>query len=984
MDKIHYGLIPPEDHVPIGEQVLERSVVHRFEEIAGSFPGNLAVSDEKEAFTYAVLNARANDLAHAILRKAGRGKEPIPFLFGHDHRAILAFLAVLKTGRPYVALSTAYPPERMRSVLEDTGSTLLVTGQEFNPIISKFLQSGTGPQPLFLEEIPANSGLENPGLQITPSDLFSLVYTSGSTGEPKAVVYSHLNSMWTTLYQTNDLFWSPSDRISLFTSMSVAAGNPGMLGALLNGGAICLFDLKKHGPEKALEWIDNFPLTVYRSTPTMLRAILGAASASRILTHLRLMTLGGEPVRAEDIALFKLHTREDCILVNNFASAESGTMGHFPVNHHTDVKGAFLPAGYPAPGREIRIVDEKGENVQPGEVGEIIVRSRYMSEGYWKKPELNAKTFRPDPVDPDVKILYSGDMGRWLENGILETVGRRDSRVKIRGFSVQLEVVDACLEKIKGIREAACNPYASARGDKRLAAYLVAEGKEKPGISQIRLELASELPDYMIPSAFVWLDSLPRTITSKINRQALPPPTSKRPAVANPFLAPRTQQEEQIAAIWRDLLELDQVGVEDDFFELGGDSLTAISMTLEVQKLTGKQVARSFFQRPTIIHLLESLGKEDQSQIKDESLSGRKTRSDSRPLGIRRHKGYIHKKQFRWRAVFDRNIWADQLMRVIPGAISRSILSRSYPEGNQWLMDWCRRPASRQGLLRVKYDQFCQLIESTAGSTVDPQNDFPLFLFCNILRFLMRSSLWGQHSIDTGLIRTSKHLYWRSLWMILNEAPDSEVEAFFPVTGMDHVTNARQQGRGVILMSYHNSITRLSSYVSKCRLGLDALQTISTVDAEKRSPYWDEIRSHKINPAIVQGLHAGAAFQGQQQLARGEIVTMLSDQNQKPNPGTFHANVAGHRYRLKSGFADLALLTGATIIPQMTRVTREGKILTNFLLPFEIHGEDRQAQLDSLTRQYANFLTYCWQTAPETFFWGIVTKHLNLPLYEDR
>ena len=980
MADIQYGIDPPKDFVPVPAAILEQSLVRRFEQIVETYPDRLAVKDDEQALTYHILNESVNNLARAILEKAGRGDAAITFLLGHDVTAIITFLAILKAGRPYLGLHLANPIDRMRKVISNAESPLLVSSYKYRTIADNFFQTGSSGKLLYIEDVRGNLPCGNPGIYVDPDSPFSLIYTSGSTGEPKGIVASHRYETFSIMYLTNCLFFSPSDRISLLTSLSVSAGNPGMLGALLNGGMLCLFDLKKHGPQKALDWIRSEQLTIYRSTPSILRSIFSLAPKDLILPNLRIMTLGGEPVKATDVEYFKAHTAGHCVLVNNFASSETSTMAHFPVSHQTLVTGEFLPSGYPAPSKEIMLLDEKGQPVKQGEEGEIVVRSRYMSSGYWKQPELTAKKFHADPTDPTLQTYYSGDLGRWRADGVLEFIGRRDTNVKIRGFSVQLEAIDHLLQKMDGIQEAACAAHQPSRGGKRIVAYLVPAGSRKPSVTDLREALSAQLPDYMVPSVFVWLDALPRTVTGKINRKDLPDPSGARPDLRSEYIAPRNEKEELIAKIWRDLLQMESVGVEDNFFELGGDSLLALSMTLEVEKQTAHTVNQAFFKQPTIAHLVETLGGENLQQD-----SGKATplpkRSASDVKRAKKSVSNLERRKLIHKLVINIRFWKDGLSLAAPILYKRPLLSREYAEGNRWLSEWCRRPLVAHGIYQAKYELLCRMIAGLDGCTVDPDAAFPAFLIGNILRGTINNVVPEDFSLGIlDKLRESTSPYIISLLDLIDNSPLNELEKYFSISGLEYLERAYRESRGVIILTYHSTMNKLAIAALPRRLNCGPITTISHRVAARQSANWQNSLVREIPLVARSGMNAGEALEAQRLLSQGKIIQLVTDGDPGGGLSHYRVIVAGRQYFLPTGFAELALNTEAIIVPEYTSIRADGQIHTTFLPPLVMEPGSWDIQIERLMAQHADFLTSSWKAAPESMNWSRMQKHFRSPL----
>jgi acyl-coenzyme A synthetase/AMP-(fatty) acid ligase/lauroyl/myristoyl acyltransferase len=982
MVNINYGINPPQDYIPVPTSILNRSLVARFEDIVEAFPDRPAVKDDTKTLTYHALDVFVNNLANAILENAGRGDTAVTFLLGHDVNAIIAFLAILKAGRPFLALHLANPVDRMRMIISDAESPLLISSHEYRSIVNNIFSRGSKSHPLYIEDAKVDSQCGNPGIYVAPDFPFSLVYTSGSTGKAKGVVTSHRHNASMVLYQTDPLYFSPSDRISLYTSLSVAAGTPSMLGALMNGGLLCLYDLKKHGSQKALDWIHSDQLTIYRSTPSILRSIFNLAPKNLVLPNLRIMTLGGEPVTREDVAIFKAHTLEHCVLVNNFAAVEVGNIAHFPVSHQTQLNGEFLPAGYLAPYKEVLLLDEEGKPVKPGNEGEIAIRSRYLSSGYWKQPDLTAIKFRTDPIDPAIKTYYSGDLGRWRPDGVLEFIGRRDTHVKIRGFSVQLEAIDYLLQKIDGVKEAACATQQPTRGGKRIVAYLVPAKNRKLSVTDIREALSSQLPDYMVPSVFVWLETLPRTVTGKISRMELPTPSGARPDLPNEFVAPRNQEEALVAQLWCDLLQLESVGVEDNFFELGGDSLSALSMNLEVEKQTGKTISQAFFQEPTIAHLVKTLGQDKTHLVTGEMVSLQKS-----PAHIGRHPqkriSKFEQRKRRHRLVSKR-FWQDGLILAAPIFYRRTLLSKQYSEGNHWLSRWCKRPIVAHGIYQAQYRLFCQMIASMDKCTLEPDSIFPAFLMGNILRGTISSALPEDYSMGVlDKLRESKTPYCSSLVNLIENSSLAELDNYFSISGQDNLERAYQKSKGVIILTYHSTMNMLAIAGLPRRINCGPITTVSHRVAARQSPDWQDSAVRDIPLIARSGLNAAEALQAQHFLLEGKIIQLVTDGD--PGGGISHhlVAVAGRQYYLPSGFAELALNTEAIIVPEYTTIRADGRVHTTFLPPLMPEPGNWDYKIEGLMGQLANFLTSSWIAAPESMNWSRMRKHFRCPPAKD-
>jgi aryl carrier-like protein len=312
--------------------------------------------------------------------------------------------------------------------------------------------------------------------------------------------------------------------------------------------------------------------------------------------------------------LFRERFEDGCLLVNGLGATECGLVRQFVIHRTMPPAAGVVPVGYPVEDMEVRVLDEAGQPVPIGEVGEIAVQSRYLAVGYWGRPDLTAQAFTSDSEEPDLRTYRTGDLGRLGPDGRLDHLGRRDARQKIRGQWVDLAQVEAVLLSAAGVREAAARVHAPESDDPRLVGYVVPQDTPRPTVSTLRRHLAASLSDAMMPTAFVMLDRLPLTDNGKLDRAALPPPSPGRPRLDSEFVAPRTGLERLLADVWAEVLSVDPVGVHDAFLDLGGDSLRVGRVHARLQDRLGIAVPVStLLEHATIAALARALGPGDAS-----------------------------------------------------------------------------------------------------------------------------------------------------------------------------------------------------------------------------------------------------------------------------------------------------------------------------------------------------------------------------------
>lgn len=574
---------------------VEESIPRLFEQQVLSHPHQPAVRAEGRELTYAELNDKANAIAAAVLEERGETSETIALFVEHDAAAIAAIVGVLKAGKICVPLDAGHPKTRLEHIVLDSGADLILSSQG-NLLLARDI-AGSDQTVLAADTLGRGLSTDNPNLSISPDQLAFIIYTSGSTGPPKGVMHSHRNILNTVRNHTNWFHICAEDRLGLLFSPGAIGAARDTFGALLNGASLFPFDVKSHTMTQLAEWLMNEQITTFRSAATVFRHLASALTEHESFPNLRLIHAGTEMVYKRDVEMYRRYFPQSCVFTTGLGATELSPMTTILVDHENGTDQGIVSGGYPVDGVKIALLGDHGNEVGPNEVGEIVARSRYLSTGYWRNPELTDVAFATDPDEPDVRLYRTGDLGRLLPDGRLILLGRKDSQVKIRGHSVALAEVETALLEADGVAEAAVVARADGSGDQRIVAYFVPSSQPAPTVSSLRRALSDRMPNYMLPSVFTALDALPRTPNGKVNRLALPEPDATRPALAQHYQAARTPVEAELAEIWAEVLNLDRVGVHDDFLELGGHSLaaskiisraiTAFGFELSVQELFG-------------------------------------------------------------------------------------------------------------------------------------------------------------------------------------------------------------------------------------------------------------------------------------------------------------------------------------------------------------------------------------------------------------
>ncbi|HEX8696369.1 MAG TPA: amino acid adenylation domain-containing protein [Longimicrobium sp.] len=566
---------------------LSAACIHRlFERQADATPHRPAVRCRGEQLTYAELDQRANRLAHR-LRALGVGPEvPVGVLLPRTADLLVAIFAVLKAGGAYLPLDPAYPPERIAYMLADTRAPVLVTDAARAGSVAGYTGEivRIDAEREEIDRLPA----ARPDAAVHPENLAYVIYTSGSTGRPKGVQIEHRSAVH--LLRWFERFYPAGERETMLAASSVCfdASIPELFGPLASGGTVALVDnvLALAGEVE--------PVTAAFVITSAAGELLGAG---RLPPTLRTLAVGGEAM-APDVAERLRALGRSCRVMHFYGPSEDTT--YSTGGELTPGEGP-VSVGRPLPGKAVHLLDSGLHPVGPGEAGEVWVAGAGLARGYAGSPALTADRFRPDPHAgaPGARMYRTGDLGRLDERGELEILGRADEQVKVRGFRVEPGEVEAALRAHPAVADAA----AAARGEggaQLLAAYVVPAG-EAPDPGELRRFVGERLPDYMVPGAIVFLPALPRLPNGKVDRAALPAPA---PAARGEYVAPRTEAEAALAAIWAEVLGVERVGATDAFLDLGGHSLAAVRIASRVRERLGAELSLAdLFAMPTVAEL---------------------------------------------------------------------------------------------------------------------------------------------------------------------------------------------------------------------------------------------------------------------------------------------------------------------------------------------------------------------------------------------
>lgn len=598
---------PSPSYVPFLREDIEQSIPARFEQQVRLHADRLAVKTAQHAWTYDILNRAANRIAHTILARDRNGRTPVVLLLEQSAPLIAAYLGALKAGKILVALDPTQPSKRLAQLLEEAQATCIVTTTAFYDIAIE-LAGDTLPV-VNVDALAPEVAETNPPVVSAPSDPAMIFYTSGSTGRPKGILCNHLAWVHNSFVYANKFQIGAEDRVTLL-ALGTSQAIKNLVIALLNGAAVFPYEVRQQGLPGLAVLMRREEITITVMGASLFRSFVDVLDDDAQFPKLRLIRLGSETVRKEDVELYKKHFPRTCLLVNGLASGETQTIRFFCIDHDTVVDTSIVPVGYAVQEKTVLLLGDDGDEVQADQVGEIVVRSPYLALGYWRQADLTNAAFRPAELPEGPRLYYTGDLGRLSADGCLTCLGRKNARVKVRGYGVDLVEVEIALGNLTDIKDAVVTAQQNRAGYNSLVAYVVPRVFPGPSNMTLRQQLAESLPDYMVPSTFVALSALPRTSSGKIDRQALPAPGRPYRDGNRPAVAPRTPMEKSIAAIWSEILDREVGDVHDHYYDLGGESLQAMRIMARIRKTFNVDVdLQSLIDAPTVAQMAAQVAK---------------------------------------------------------------------------------------------------------------------------------------------------------------------------------------------------------------------------------------------------------------------------------------------------------------------------------------------------------------------------------------
>ena len=597
------------------KQVSEYAAVQDlFDRAAARFGSSPAIDNGVRRVTYTELQTEVEHLAN-VLAQQGVAESSIVGIFLSDSSGIIcSILATLKAGGVFCPLDPAFPEKRLRTMFETVAPKWCITQSRFHDQLQRVVGSlDFAPQIILLDELPAVDGFSRVIRPSNPDAPCSIYFTSGSTGKPKAILGRLKGIDHFIAWEIETVDARPGTRVSQLAAPSFDGFLKDAFVPLCSGGVVCAPESRDVILDawSLADWLDVEQVEILHCVPSVFRAMINQGLNSRYFEALRCVVMTGEHLYPADVKRWMDVFGERIKLFNIYGTTETSLSKFAYEVKPEDVERSSIPVGKPIKGAAMMVIDQYGQPCGEGDVGEIYIRTPYRSFGYYGEPELTEQVFIPNPFnhDPTDIVHKTGDYGRLLKGGDLEHLGRRDQQVQVRGVRVELGEIENLLRAHQAVADVAVIDRDDSDGNKFLVAYVTMANGTGSGV--LREYLAQQLPETMLPSAFVELDRLPRTLNGKIDRKALPALEVMQAEREVGEATPRGPVEEIVAGIWSEVLKLPVVGRSDHFFNLGGHSLLVTHVIMRVRDILKVELPiRSVFEAPTVAEFAELINKQ--------------------------------------------------------------------------------------------------------------------------------------------------------------------------------------------------------------------------------------------------------------------------------------------------------------------------------------------------------------------------------------
>ena len=558
-------------------------------------------------------NHRANTIFSALKTSLDEFHVGVGMFMKDPLKVVPSMLGIMKAQDYVIPLDVSVPAATLQYMIENAGIKIILVVDKYADQLRRLIGNKT--TIVNIDTLDYTVNIPNPVVHHNPADVLQILFTSGSTGQPKGAIEDYRYLARAIHVKLNEYKYLPEDRFLQLSSFTYSGPHVSVFYALLAGFTLCVYNLKDDGFVGLSKWLQDTGITIFNANPTAFRSFVSALTPGEQFPKVRIAKLGGEKRLSNDIQAMKRHFSNIKAIRSNFSSTETQAVSTTILPLDAKFDEDVIPSGIPYKDIKVYIWDEKGNSLPVGEEGEIVVNGDALARGYINNPELTRQRFIPDPAHPDWQYFKTGDLGKLLPNGQLIHLGRMDNMVKIKGVRIELDSIENHLLDYPGIIQVASKPIEDARGNKKLATYFVAEKGIEVPISDLRKHLAESLPSAMLPHYLIRLPEFPLTSNGKVALSQLPLPKLTRPPLSHDLVPPCDETEVKLTGIWEELLGIKGIGVTDDFFDVGGDSLLGVVLFVAIEKEFARSLPVStLLKAPTIREQAGILANNDTSQ----------------------------------------------------------------------------------------------------------------------------------------------------------------------------------------------------------------------------------------------------------------------------------------------------------------------------------------------------------------------------------
>ncbi len=934
---------------PLQEYSSHETIVDRFSHVVSKYGTGVALTSHAgEKLTYQEIDKLSDRVASALVSTLGPQNAPLALVFDHSIEQVISILGTIKANKTYFSLDMSLPADQLSLMTAVVRPTAYLVGKMNHSFeISKL---SVNKMVLEYSDLVDHPPVSFESL-VTPDTGAGIYFTSGTIKTPKGIQRTHRQIHHRVRFSTALCKLGPGDRISGIRQCGLGSGVADVFNALLNGGTLCLYNIKQAGISPLSNWLLDNEISYFHPPILLFRQWLDLLSESDYFPDLKYVLPSGRKT-SQDLSRFWKHVSDECKVLTSYSSTETSQITCALVDRHTPPSEGVLTVGFPLPGKEIVIQSDSGRPVPRGETGEIVVHSRYISKEYIGQPALSKKRFSVLDNTEGTICYRTGDLGRYQPDGSLELVGRIDSQVKIRGYRLILEELEDLLREQETIRDCViqCDENLG-----HLYAHIIPEHPDTADVNILRSNLKSVLPEYAIPTHFSFLTEFPLLASGKVDRKRLTVPVLTRPALANHYRSPTSPKEKEILSIWSSVLKMDDIGLDDDFFNLGGHSLTAMMLVANLEdKYSTKLDISTFLSEPTISTLVRLLDESDNNasgttlsssilRKLDPALTSMEI-SDLQNL-FERLRLVDEQQNFRKSKPIG---WNKKHQRV-----SQIINHMPYPIGFKLVCSWAKWRLNQTNRYRELKQSIRQFLKTTGNLEPDEKTVFLTVVYGLLYQYQIAPSFSKKHP---GLQESLATFVSR----------EQSATCSYP--------EQQKPGRGTILVRSHHTFSYAFKKTHKRHYRLGQVQK-----------YLPDFNFHNEN--IERIFYSRYLSTAREVLAAGGVVDVSADGEHGTSPGEtyeFHNRLRS----FKPTFAELALLTNSDVYAVVlsapvseTKAMQGQRPLFRYIGPFKKADTKlpHTAQVKYLLDQYVSILESEWSEKPWLVPMNMMIEHLSFP-----